>query len=335
MSESRPRYDIRDLPMIKCHIGVAWNGYELECAFVPDKNSKSGGIFIERTRSGELRDLPPKRNAHEWGQYPDYWWPIDPDNWPRELPQPLPERSARRRYSATNGFNTVIEVTAEQLAREIEEGREIARAQANKPSKEPREGMQWWRDPHRVTYSKTGNISIEEVEARVSRAILYDGVHPNMRPAEFGADSVLAATAATTVSSEHEDPSSWHVRFTPSQKDHDDYLIAMAWFAALNPPELRPRRRAGEQVMLNISQKVIVWRALNPPLSWRQLGSELHEETGKSSDHYARQRFGQALQQLCAAANGRRVHQHVSVKDQLSAVRESNRAHKAKDPVLD
>ena len=70
--------------------------------------------------------------------------------------------------------------------------------------------------------------------------------------------SALAAMVAEVVTSADSDAG---VPFAPTPRDLSDYLTAMRWFVALNPPEMWHRRR--EPLELNQSQRLLVWRAAN------------------------------------------------------------------------
>jgi hypothetical protein len=76
----------------------------------------------------------------------------------------------------------------------------------------------------------------------------------------------------------------------------DDWWKALGWFAALYPPEIRPRTwQPGDMSRV---QKIIVWRSLDPHYSWRAIGDMIGQ-----SNEWARRRYQAAIDQVWEMAN--------------------------------
>jgi hypothetical protein len=116
----------------------------------------------------------------------------------------------------------------------------------------------------------------------------------------------------------------WRPPFEPNGKDRDDYLIAIAWFTALNPPELWPKKRRMES--FNRAQYALVYRALDPPASWSYMANKW-----STTPERAKRIYADALEQVWRAANGQPVLRHVEVADQIGQLRKRNRRAKVKD----
>src|SRR5690606_15145035 len=186
--------------------------------------------------------LPPKGQERRWGPEPSAWQPVDLAAWDLPLPEPisgpLPQRAVpwSRRESRGRQAGMIAQAEAAEAIRAsvaAEIGPDDAE-EAPSPSGRPE---QWWRDAALVPYSKPGEISHAEAEARVCRALLTDGLRPDNRLAPIARTiAALAEAVAETVSSA--DAEDRGPRFEPTPRDLADYLTAMRWFALLNPPEL-------------------------------------------------------------------------------------------------
>jgi hypothetical protein len=133
-------------------------------------------------------------------------------------------------------------------------------------------------------------------------------------------------------------PSKWMARLHLDEVDLKDWLTAMAWFAALNPPELRGRLNArGEWVQgdttrpnwkLNDRQRVIVARSrcIGGPMSWHSIS----EFTFRHEISHVRciELYESAIDRVHRVANGRHATLDEAPVDHMAAVREGNRAFK-------
>ena len=275
--------------------------------------------------------------ADALGFEPWAWRPLPDQPWPHDLPEPITAWSAGAR---------MVDVRPRKLAAMARQAAESARVQAElaqqygplevAPGDSPagsrppgaKPGAQWWLDPVSVTYSAPGEIDILEAEARVARAILTDGLRSMERPAGLAPVAAgLAGLVAQTVSS---DDAERRPRFEATARDHADYLTAFGWFAAIAPIELRPRWAGND--WLSGAQRVLVWQALIPPLSWRQIA----RRAGGSQEGW-RKTWGGALAAVHRVANGGQPMTHVAVRDQLAALRERNMAWKrrVREPVAE
>jgi len=326
------------LPPLNIQVMVQWRGREFEAARVK-RPGGTGYAWLAATswvQDMHGRWVRRRSPAPVWlpddglpgihedlGTDPDVWRPLKPELWQLPLPAPVASISPGRMWSSRTGFAAVDEAEAAELAREMEDDREAARVQSEPWRGGAREtGLPWWRDATRVTYSQRGSVGVEEAEARVSRAILTDGLRLERAGVQVvRASSALADMVSETASSEHDDPGHWR-NFYALPQDYDDELTAMRWFSAINPPDLH---RGGLRPAnhYTTAQRLLVWRAQSR--GWREIGSDLG-----CSDTQARRLFGGALFQVWCAANGWQVFAHVSVKDQLAALRERNRAANAR-----
>lgn len=295
-----------------------------------DLAQRSLGAQLERTWH-VLRD---SGEADALGFEPWAWRPLPGQPWPHELPEPITAWSAGSR---------MVDVRPRKLRAMARQAEESARVQAELeaehglpappapsgrlPAGESESATkQWWLDPAAVTYSPPGAIDILEAEARVARAILTDGLRAMERPA--GLAPVAAGLAGLVAETTGPDDANRRPRFEATARDHADYLTAFGWFAGIAPLELRPRWAGND--WLSGAQKVLVWQALVPPLSWRQIAGR----AGGSQEGW-RKTWGGALAAVHRVANGGQPMTHVKVADQLAALRERNLAWKRRlrDPV--
>lgn len=247
--------------------------------------------------------LPEKKNRKAWGDQPEAWQPQYPDQWAHELPEAMSSPASGRMVNirARKRMSDEADATGD---------------------KSDDAGGQWWLDPLQVTYSEKGNISRREAEARIMRAILTDGVSAFKRGDVSG---TAAALMEMGVMAHDEDTVIRDLapRFEPRPRDQSDHLVAMTWFAALAPVEMRHKNR--EAGSLNQAQKLLVWRAINPPYSWGDIGDYI-----KANRSTVRYRFKESLEMIFRAANGQRVYKHVTTVDQVAITRAENRAFRSR-----
>jgi len=227
---------------------------------------------------------------------PSAWRPEDATAWPYALPDPLPAPAPRA--ARDDPQPSAEEQTAEEAAND---------------------NGHWWRDAALVRREPAGRVLRAMAEARVMRAILCDGMRAWHPDPPRGGWPVEIEEASRAVAFESDAATrSYGTRFEPRPADWDDYLVAMGWLCAINPPELWARART--PFALSIEQRVLVARAIDPPFSWRQIG----ERESKSAEG-ARQIYARALDRVRDAANGRRLFHHMTQADQMAALRERNR----------
>jgi hypothetical protein len=336
-----PRYPVTPTsPPFRVRVRVFWRGREFEAARTTQPQS---GRPCWATRDRETMEdiyLPPRGDARRdvplWGENPDWWQPLVPDKWKAPLPPPLTasirpaegtmaalsfrDADGHRRYT---NVQHLIDVRPGRRRLGINMAMLSGGAEVNKES-----GAQWWRDPLAITYEPAGQVSNKMAEGRVMRAVAVSGATLE-RPASAPDDRVLRDLdeAIKQATKEAEDPrSDGMARFEPTNIDGDDWLIAMAWFAALNPPELRHKR--SEPWALSREQKILVWRAMTPPLSFRQIGGLIKRHW--TAGHQA---YDHAITRVHRAANGRPAFGHISRRDPIAALQERNRAFKRRGGV--
>jgi hypothetical protein len=191
-----------------------------------------------------------------------------------------------------------------------------------------------------LRYSEPPDITEFEAMNRMLRAIRTERVRPG-REDELGlrGSQGMNALAEWGMAGEQARKDEYAATaadiWEPTPRDVTDAELCMAWFARLNPPEFTARY--GETVYLNLGpldrkpnryQAVIVWRAIDPPVSWKRVGDALgvHEDTAKKY-------FKDARDLLCEIANCKKLPElwrrlGLFPKDQLAGVRERNRVHK-------
>lgn len=226
------------------------------------------------------------------GAKPIYWRPQDPSKWRAPLPDPIIPAEPRMWSSAG--------------AREMPED---SRAD---------EG-QWWRDASRVKYEPPGSISERMAEGRVMRAVAASGhgYGTTLTTRTFG--MLLADLAEQFGGETGYATSDAIIRFRQTRADISDFDLAMAWFAQLDPPDLRPSDQ--DTWALNRMQNVLVLRARNRPWSFGLIG----ERFGMTPDG-ARKLYRRSIQAVCRVANGKPAFAHVTTTDAMEALRERNRA---------
>jgi hypothetical protein len=222
---------------------------------------------------------------------PLYWRPQDPTKWRAPLPEPIVP-SEPRMWSSVGAVERQHEA--------------------------PDDGGQWWRDASRIRYEPAGAISERMAEGRVMRAVAASGhgYGTTLTARTFG--TLLADLAAQfdDRSASTSDPIG---RFRQTRADISDFDLAMAWFANLDPPDLRPADQ--RTWALNRMQNVLAWRARNRPWSFGVIADRF----GMTPDG-ARKLYQRSIQAVCRVANGKPAFAHVTTTDAIEQLRERNRA---------
>jgi hypothetical protein len=310
-------YPISDLPFGRVYVRLHWAGRQFAATRLFDH--KRGEFFWAVLKGGDPIVLPPSGKEQLWEPVPEAWQPIDLSKWEGPLPDPVTPAEAGRLRTERMRFLLVEDADAADLAREMEAHREAARAStgAKRPPREP----QWWRDATQIEYESPPYISRRMVEGRLMRALACCGA--GSRPAcELEISPLLAEVgeAAARALAEIEATMAADIvpRFQPLPADNDDFLVAMSWFAALDPPEKRPRnwQRLKGIARLNKGQRVLLAMARNRPLSFDGIGIMLDGidlKNGKRAEierrihaagERARYNLKAALEQCCRIANG-------------------------------
>jgi hypothetical protein len=326
-----PRYPVTPQhPPMRVRVAVLWNGRMFKAARVHHPRTKKLCWVTERKSDFSEMYLPPKgRKAEAWGDNPQWWQPEKPEEWKAPLPPPLK-------------FNGV---SAEGVMADI--GRGARRRRQTEALDAMRDELPWWwqidPDAARIVYEPTGHVTRDMAEGRVMRAVSASGAQETeglTRQGVFEATAFAELTAAAqvylqdeTTKREQIKPSKWLARLHLDRADLKDWLTAMAWFAALNPPELRGARDGDGEWdeddttrpwVLNDRQKVLIARArcIGGPMSWRSVGEWM-------GMHHSRpqQLYESAIDRVHRAANGLHVTLNEPV-DHMAAVREGNRAFK-------
>lgn len=304
-------YRISDLARVNTPARFLLHGGECTGIMLVDQKSRERSWRVRRD-SGALDVLPYE---------PIAWRPVPGQPWPDALPEPLSVAAVGRFVDIRPRKLAAMQRQAEQSAAVMAElEREHGPLYPVLPGASD---DQWWLDPEGLTYSAAGEISLLEAEARVSRAILTDGIRNFDTKRGFEAstgDSALGSFIADSISA---DGLELIKHFKPTRRDISDYPVAFGWFTAIAPIELRPQwAKVG---WFSGAQKVLVWRALVPQKSWRQIA----QRAGGSQEGW-RKAWGGALECVRRVANGNQPLLHVKVSDQLAALRERNMAWKRK-----
>lgn len=231
------------------------------------------------------------------GAKPVYWRPQDPSKWRAALPEPVTSPQPRMWSSVGhNGGQPIIEIDDD--------------------------GGQWWRDVGRIKYEPSGSVSERMAEGRVMRAVAAcgHGYGTTLNSRTFG---MLLAQVVREFGDDAEYPTSDYAgRFRQSPSDISDFEIAMAWFAHLDPPDLRPADQC--TWALNRMQNVLALRARNRPWSYGLIG----ERFGMTPDG-ARKLYQRTMQAVWRVANGMPAFCHVVTTSPMEQLKERNRAWRA------
>ena len=324
------RYPVtKQHPPMRVRVVVLWNGRIFKASRVHHPRSKKLCWVTLRSSDFSEMYLPPKGKKPEtWGDNPEWWQPEKPNEWKAPLPPPL----------KVNG------VSAEGVMADI--GRGARRRRQAAILDELRDEIPWWwqidPDAARVVYEPAGLVTRDMAEGRIMRAVSASGAQEtaalhrqSFEPTAFHAlsDAAQAFLRNETSKREQMQPSKWLARLHLDRPDLKDWLTAMSWFAALNPPELRGKCDADGECdeddttrpwTLNDRQKVLVARArcIGGPMSWRSIG-----EWMSISHVRCIQLYESAIDRVHRTANGLHITLDEAV-DHMAAVREGNRAFK-------
>lgn len=305
--DDSPWYSMDDLPAGRVMVRVQWAARIFAAA-----RDRRGGWFTYK--SGEIVKLPPRgRKGERWTLEPDRWQPVDPAKWawPRGVAaEPLPVMVQPRMWSSHMSFSATEQAESDGLERS-RSGDVI----------EPR----WWRDVTQIRYEPRGEVSRKNCEGRVMRALAHCGAGDDRALARLARDPTMADLAEAVAGWASAVDRGWLEYFQPLPVDDSDFVEAMSWVTALDPVELRPRRRSGSYRgvwRFNRAQLVLLYRAVTVPLSWADIGMQF-----KVSGERARQVYAQSIDACWRVANGAAAYRHLQPVDQVAALRERNRAY--------
>jgi hypothetical protein len=312
-------------PHGRVHCWVHWRGRQFRAARIVDERKNKPRLLVWVTlKDGLPQYLPPHGQEEEWGSEPDAFRPIDPKKWDWPLPAPL---DARAGIMATERvrFALVEEAEASDLAREMEADRANARSVKHGFVSRETAPLQWWRDHSLIRYEAAPNFTLRSIEGRLMRAVYHCGAGSH---AKFNTSSVLRdlGEAAAREMAEREAVAvpDFVPRMESTPADEGDFLTAMGWFAALNPPAdpFSPARTA-RGYKLSRAQKIVLRRAKNIPPSYDEIGVEF-----EISGTRVKQIFEQAISDAWRHAMGLAPRPGLRRRDVMMEVRERNRRAK-------
>jgi hypothetical protein len=329
-----PRYPVTPQhPPLRVRVIIQFNGSIYKAARVFHPRTKKLVWLAQRrehsTQQTVERYLPPRgKKGLDWPDNPEWWQPEQPDKWEAPLPTPL----------------VIHAISKEGIMADI--GRGARRRRRDALLVELREDLPWWwmvdPDAPRIVYEPPGAVTRDMAEGRVMRAVSASGAQQTanlfrreLPPPAFAllTEAAQAVIRDEATKREKHPPSRWWARLHLDAADLKDWLTAMSWFAALNPPDLRGLPDADGKWddddttrpwSLNDRQQVLIARArcVGGPMSWRSMGEwmGIHESR-------CRQLYESAIDRVLRAANG--LHAvHDQPVDHLAAIREANRAYK-------
>lgn len=328
-------------PPLGVVVVVRWGGRPLLAARVMDPRTKRGEpkrvAWAHDGASGRVllpvqdsRPIDPKQPWIGWHVYhgaPELWRPQDPERWQAPLPPPAlveTPQEAGRMWSARQSYSAVEDMEAAEIAREREDFRAQAQAQAEVGPGGERVEPRWWRDPSSIVYEAAGSCTLRMVEGRICRALAWCGAGRGLTLHSRTPLSILARLAEEAAATEAGEDRL--ARFQPLRQDHDDFDLAMGWFAKIGAPsEAVPVN--GPQVRdawrLSKHQKVMWLRSVDRALSWSDIGGSLDRQV---SGERARQLFVAGLGMCLRVANGLSPVPGRKPVDHMAYVRASNRA---------
>ncbi len=264
MIQDRDRwYTPGDIPAGRVHIDAWWMVHgvpkRLEVVRVWMPRDKAYQWYTQ-SRRGDIVLVPPRgAEGSFWGEAPVCWQPLtEAWTWPNGVePEPAPVHSVPKAISI--GRQSYAEV--EEASGERDAGGRGDSA----------DDVQWWRDATQIAYERPGAVSMRMAEGRLMRALAHCGaINPRLHAVTTAS---LLADLAAHADAEARVAAALVVRFQPMPKDHDDFLMAMAWFSSLNTAVAgRTTRRPWS---LNRRQRVLHYRSMDQPLSFADIGHEL------------------------------------------------------------
>lgn len=323
-------YSLSDLPPGRLIVRVWWMAHGVPRQMIVARAWQRRAWAWTTYEDKQIVELPPKgRDKDRWASEPICWQPRDDAwTWPGEPPKPLAPHLVPN-YAATQQSFSAAEIAAE-----MERDRQDAR---DRPDDEGNRGLEVreWTDADNVKYQPVGEITAEMAERRVLRALAWCGAGQGLTLRTTTVGAILArmaeAASAEARAAEYEAIADREVYppFKAMPKDRDDFLVAMGWFTALNPPEhWRDRRKAWA---LNRMQRIMLLRTTRVPLSWAAIGASfgnLEKGDPGISGTRCQQIYAKGMEACWRVANGGEAFPGRRIVKQIEALRERNRAHK-------
>jgi hypothetical protein len=264
-------------------------------------------VFLPCTK--KPRD--PKQPWKAWrtlkGNAPEFWAPVDPDNFKLfKLPPvalTIPEDEGPRLWHEKASFD------AANAAAEMEADRDQARN--DKKRRRGQKRKLWWLDASYIQYSPAGKIRVEEAEGRIMRALAQDHLEDCIEG--LGIDRRQEAKTLEELSAmaemEAKYPDGTRIQFQALQQDRNDYELAMTWFAALGSRHLAVGiasasngLRAGKGY--TTAQRVLFFASRDTGMSFAAIANALRlTERRKISSERVRQIYRASVDGIWIIAN--------------------------------
>lgn len=315
------KFDRVTLPL-RYPVRVLWGGRgPFEAALVkhPQAGAASWVTYETVGKTRYMVELPckkkPKDPNQPWkawrtlkGDGPDFWAPIDPDNF-KLFPLPpvaliLPDDDEGPRL-----WHEKASFDAANAAAEMEAERDQARNEGKRRRGQKRK--LWWLDASQLRYSPTGKIKAEEAEARIMRALAQDyledyaeGLGVDRRREQKTWEELRALADM-----EAKYPDAMRVRFEALQQDRNDYDLAMTWFAALGSRHLAVGLASASGGLrtgkgYTTAQRVLFFASRDTGMSFAAIGKALRLiERRKISSERVRQIYKAAVDGIWIIAN--------------------------------
>lgn len=290
-------YSPEDLPDGRLHVRVWWMAHgiprKLDAARVWSASEGALQWYTIDVRSNIVMIPPRGLSGDAWGDEPECWQPLASAwTWPDgHEPYPLPAHAVPR----------IIELGRQRYS-EVEAAEAEQAGYADVPVDD--DDMPWWRDATQIRYERPGEVTMRMAEGRMMRALAHCGaLNPRLYAATTG---TLLAALADHANVEARAAAAYLARFQPLPQDAGDFLTAMAWFAALNPPVSRgPRWRPWS---LNRRQRVMHYRSMDRLISYADIGHEISSADRKRmgnpvSWQFARQLYIEGIEAVHRIAN--------------------------------
>ena len=340
-------YSVEDLPppwSVKTRViwrtkrGISW---PLVCARYQDPKTRKER-WATQLDDGSIVRLPlddkaPIIPTQSWvgfhnflGDRPILWAPQKSASWSLPLPEPAyfwedPDVVPNRYWSARQAYT---EVDAALDAEEMQRDRETVSQENDTKRGRWEIAAQWWRHSVGLRYDDPATLPDElgkkMVAWRLHRALHfaepfrgYGRKHPAISPAleELATLSQQdIRDRANNMPPENE--LAIPIEMLPA--DDSDFLRALSWFLALHVPA----ETSNEPWAMSNQQKVLAYRSLALPLSFRDIGDRLLPQV--KADR-AKQIYHEAIHHAWLIATKKKV---AKTQDQIVLLRERNRAYR-------
>lgn len=278
-------YPISSMRRANVAVEVQWSWWVGSAALIRQKN---GSLVWCTSRNGEIVPLPEDKS---WPPTPYCWRPVEGSAWPDLLPEPL-------QFLSRPGIETGAEGRVSIEVSPLPETERRAR--------------DWWHADRPALRLSTQR---EAVEYRLLRALAQ--IEPLMPPGLATLPVVTMMLTDAQREAERDRMSSSWPRFKPLPADVDDFVIAMGWFARLNPPERWHKRRASWS--LSEPQRILCYRSALWPFD------QIAQHIGMKGRSGPQKAYDTALDRCWKIANGLEL----SSVDHIATLRERNRLARA------